>query len=81
MMNLAQKHSKDIDEIHKLYYQVSCDRERLSRHLNGDKSIVIWTELEDLALRDQKQGAMYQHVVSQKGESEVLVRRQFLEMV
>ena len=33
MLSLADKFSKDVDEVHKLFFQVSCDRERLVKYL------------------------------------------------
>jgi len=80
MMSVAIQFALTIDEVHKLYYSVSCDREKLIRHLNGDKSVATWTELEDLALRDQVRGLMYSHVVKTKGELEVETRKRFLEI-
>ena len=80
MMSIAIQFSLTIDEVHKLYYSVSCDPEKLIKHLNGDKSVAIWTELEDLALRDQQRGLMYSHVVKMKGEPEVEIRKRFLEI-
>lgn len=36
MMQIAEKYEKDIDEVHKIYYQVSCSREKLVKVLQGD---------------------------------------------
>lgn len=78
MMMIADKFEKDIDEVHKLFYQLSCNREKLIKYLQGqEKAPVLWTELEDLALKD-KEGKMYGHVLSMKGEKEVEERIRFL---
>lgn len=79
MLQLADKHNKDIDEVHKIYYQVSCNRDKLIKFLNGDKAQNPWSELEDLALKESG-GQMYNHVFKQKGEREVLDRKRFLEI-
>jgi len=69
MLDLAKKYSKDVDEIHKVFYQVSCNREKLVKHLSGDKNAALWTELEDLALKEH--GQMYNHVLKTRGATEV----------
>ena len=52
----------------------------MAKHLNGDTKVTLWSELEDLALRDKGIGVMYSHVVKLKGEREVEERRRFLEL-
>ena len=79
-MSVSRKYQKDIEEIHRLYFSVSCDREKLIKYLNGDKSVPLWTELEDLALKDRSRGLMYNHVLKTKGEKEVEERMYFLEI-
>ncbi len=80
MIKLARKYGQEVDEIHKLYFQVSCDHDKLIKHLNGEKGVVVWTELEDLALKDKLHGLMYIHVVKIKGDCEVDERKTFLEI-
>lgn len=75
---LGQKHKKSLDDMHKLFYQTSCQRDRLVDCLEG-KNAVVWNELEDLALKDPKQPA-YKYVLDAKGQSEVDLRSQFLEL-
>lgn len=54
---------------------------KLVKHLNGDKSVILWSELEDLALKDKENAAvMYEHVIKQKGLTEVNDRKRFLEL-
>ena len=79
MLSLADKFSKDVDEVHKLFFQVSCDRERLVKYLQGDRSVHLWGELEDLALKEEY-GQMYHHVLNARGDSEVEKRKAFLEI-
>ena len=78
MMIIARKYSKEVEEVHKIYYSASCDQDKLIKHLNGEKDVVLWTELEDLALRDLSRGLMYCHVLKIKGEKEVEDRKRFL---
>lgn len=35
MLELADKYKRDIDEIHKIFFEVSCDREKLIKILEG----------------------------------------------
>lgn len=50
MIELSERHNKPVEELHRLFYEVSCDRERLLELLAG-KDIPRWTVLEDLALK------------------------------
>jgi hypothetical protein len=52
MIKLAEKHKKDVGVIHKIFYEVSCDRDALVEVLTDKESQVPrWTTLEDLALK------------------------------
>jgi len=62
MLSLSEKFDKDIDEVHKIFYQLSCNRDKLVKFLNGDKVPTLWSELEDLALKESG-GKMYDHVL------------------
>ena len=35
MLELAEKYKRDVDQVHKLFFEVSCDREKLVRLLEG----------------------------------------------
>ena len=35
MLDLAEKYKRDVDELHRLFFEVSCDREKLIRLLDG----------------------------------------------
>jgi len=37
MLDLAEKYKRDVDELHRLFFEVSCDREKLVRLLDGQK--------------------------------------------
>ena len=45
-----------------------------------DKNSLQWSVLEDLEVRDDRDSEAYKHVVEQKGEVEVEMRRSFLEI-
>ena len=77
MLNFAQDYDRDVAEIHKIFYQVSCNRDKLRLFLQG-KEVKVWTTLEDLALKNDKNNRAYQVVLSDKGEQEVREREAFL---
>jgi len=79
MMQLAAKYKRDIDEIHKIFFEVSCDREKLIKILEG-KNVDKWSLLEDLALEGDPNAEGYRYVRSQKGEVAVEQRKYFLEI-
>jgi hypothetical protein len=86
MMKLSQKYNRRLDELHGIFYTVSCDWKRLEQILESHKgaNIVLsdlqWTMLEDLAVRDDLDSEAYKHVVEKKGLAEVKRRRMFLEV-
>jgi len=51
---------------------VGGDYERLERRLKGDKSVAMWTNLEDDLL------TRYRELKRKKGKSEVQVRKKYL---
>lgn len=79
MLQIAEKYKTDIDEVHKAFYGVSCNREKLIKFLGSEGRIQLWTELEDIALKDG-QGVAYNHVLKSRGEFEVDERKRFLEI-
>ena len=52
MFKVANEFNKDIAEVHRVFYQVSCNREKLGLALDGKYK--AWTQLEDLALKNGK---------------------------
>jgi hypothetical protein len=65
MMELSEKYKRDIDSIHSMFFEVSCDREKLVKLLEGRK-IEKWKTLEDLAVREGQDSMSYQHVSEYK---------------
>ena len=80
MLTLADKYKRDVDQLHKLFFQLCCDREKLINLLEGQK-VDTWSILEDLAVKDDSNSDSFKHVKQAKGEPEVTRRRQFLEIV
>ena len=76
MLELADKYKRDVDEIHKMFFQVNCEREKLIKLLDGQKIekylyiiyIYRWQLIEDLAIKDDAQAETFKYVVHQKGE-------------
>ena len=70
MLELSEKYKKDVNDMHQLFYEVSCDREELIRLLEG-QSVTQWTVLEDLALKGDTGSEAYKHVRSVKNEEAI----------
>ena len=79
LLKMAQEYERDVAEVHKIFYQVSCNREKLQAVLEEKlDSKVCWTTLEDLALKNDKSNKAYQVVLMDRGEKEVKEREAFL---
>lgn len=78
MQGLADKYKRDVEDIHKIFFQVSCDREKLHKILE-DYSAVLWNPLEDLAVMKAPDSEEYKLIVERKGGDECLKRRIFLQ--
>jgi hypothetical protein len=37
MLDLAEKYKRDVDDVHRLFFEVSCDRDKLVKILSGQK--------------------------------------------
>ena len=81
MLELAEKYKRDVDQVHRLFFEVSCDRERLVKILEGGKSVVDkWDQMEDLAAREGPESQAFKYVMQKKGPNEISKRRKFLEL-
>jgi hypothetical protein len=82
MIDLSKEYKKPVHELHELFHQVSCNREKLVRLLEGKSNVVKWEMLEDLALKEYKANSpSYQHVLKVKGSTECEERRRYLELL
>jgi len=69
MMSLSQKYNRKLEELHGLFYTVSCDWKQLELLLQADEnapeqtSNLQWGVLEDLAVRDDLDSEAFKHVV------------------
>ena len=45
LANIAMTFQKDIHEVHKIFYEVSCDRDKLISFLNRDPTVKRWEPL------------------------------------
>lgn len=85
MLRISQKYGRNLKDLHEAFYSVSGDWDRLEEVLEAQKNgrpveITQWGVLEDLALMDDCDSEQFRHVASEKGENEVEIRRQFLEL-
>jgi hypothetical protein len=81
MFKIAQRFEKDVQEVHKIFYEVSCNRDNLIKVLNDDENDVAqWKTLEDLALRHSEDTPSFKVVLLEKGRDEVNIRKAFLEI-
>ncbi len=79
MLDLAEKYKRDVDDVHRLFFEVSCDREKLVKLLEGKQNVQKWEQIEDLAVKDGQDSMAYKYVMQKRGENEVTKRRRFLE--
>ena len=78
MLTISQRFGRSMDEVHRIFYEVSCRRELLIKVLEGKKDIKPWSTLEDLALRNPEHSPSFQLVLKERGRDEVDLRRAFL---
>jgi hypothetical protein len=76
---LAKEYDKEMDEIHMLFMEVSCDLGELKNILKGEKTSK-WTMLEDLAIQNEPSSIEFKHISDSKGDEQVRKRKKFLEM-
>jgi len=79
LRDLAKEYGKEMDELHMLFMEVSCDIGELRVLLKGEKASK-WTMLQDLAIQQEPDSAEFKHICESMGESQVVKRKQFLEM-
>ena len=85
LLNIATIHDYDIAEVHKIFYEVSCNRDNLIEVIDAEKEaracdVKRWQTLEDLALRHKEDTPSFQVVLQDKGREEVNRRKAFLEI-
>lgn len=79
MLDLAEKYKRDVDDVHRMFFEVSCDRDKLIKLLEGKQTVQKWEQIEDLAVKDNPDSMAYKYVMQKRGENEVAKRRHFLE--
>jgi hypothetical protein len=63
MLDLAEKYKRDVDDVHRLFFEVSCDREKLVKLLEGKQSVQKWEEILDLAVKDKHDSMAFKYVM------------------
>lgn len=79
LRDLAKEYGKEMDEMHMLFMEVSCDLGELRNLLKGEKA-PKWSMLEDLAIQSEPESVEYKHICDSKGGNQVSKRRKFLEL-
>jgi hypothetical protein len=79
LRDLAKEYSKEMDEMHMLFMEVSCDLGELRSLLKGQKA-PKWSMLEDLAIQSEPDSMEFKHICDMKGSNHVHKRRKFLEL-
>ena len=61
MANIAEAAGWTVQKVHQVFYEVSCDREKLLKLVKdeNDASVKRWKTLEDLALRKNADSAAF----------------------
>ena len=49
--------------MHRLFFEVSCDRDKLVKLLEGKQSEQKWEQIEDLAVKDGHDSMAYKYVM------------------
>ena len=85
MMRLGNQYGCDVNDVHRIFYEVSCDRDSLVKVLKAkqkgvDSGVIQWNTLEDLAIRQSEDNKAYIYVEKNKGEDEVRKRQKFLQV-
>ena len=80
LTELSQNFSLPMDEVLGLLHKLSGSVSDLERHLNGEQ-VEMWTELEDIALKECGETAVYKYIESSKGSAVVKTRRQYLGLI
>ena len=48
--------------MHRIFYEVNCDREKLIKSLEGNK-VMTWGPLEDLAVKSSVESEEYKYLI------------------
>lgn len=62
MIQIAEKYKRDVDDVHKIFYQVSGDRDKLIKVLEGQNGHK-WELIEDLALKESPESLTFKFLL------------------
>lgn len=79
MANLEKRFNKSHSEIADLYVRCSGDWQKMRDYLSGKDSVVMWDELEDLAVQKADDSPEFAVLLETKGWKEIHSRRVFLK--
>jgi hypothetical protein len=79
MLEIADKYKRDVEEVHKIFFEVSCQKDKLIKVLEGQQNAnnYRWTPLEDISLTNNRNEP---YLIRSKGLQQVLKRKSFLEI-
>lgn len=78
--DMCKKYNKTFEEIIKILEQVSGDTRELEKYLKGNKIAALWTELEDISLRQPEQSEVYKFLERTKGKDAIKKRKIYFGM-
>lgn len=80
LSTIAEKYNRDLEEVNKIFTQVSCNYGDLEQYLITNESQLLWNPLEDYALMNlDEESIEYQYLLSIKGQDKIDERKKFLQ--
>ena len=80
LTTIAEKYGKDLEEVNKIFTQVSCNYGDLEQYLITNESNLLWNPLEDYALMNLDEETIeFQYLISVKGQDKIDERKKFLQ--
>ena len=76
--DLGKKFGLPLDKITQLLGQVCGSMADLERYLNGDKKVELWTDIEDLALKNQKNEEVRRGLETTRSAEAIVKRKNYL---
>eukprot|EP01022_Parablepharisma_sp_SALTPOND_P020508 TRINITY_DN3750_c0_g1_i1.p1 TRINITY_DN3750_c0_g1~~TRINITY_DN3750_c0_g1_i1.p1 ORF type:complete len:320 (+),score=59.95 TRINITY_DN3750_c0_g1_i1:944-1903(+) len=79
LMDLCRVYKYEMEDLTKIFHQLSCSRTNLKRYLKGEK-VSLWTEYEDYVLAHPEKKSMYDQLISTRTPEDIERRKKYLEI-